>query len=119
MVLKISWEEVKKVMIKQRERQKKYANEKRREVCFSDQAMLRTENLAKCKGKLQDVYVGPFTVQEVYDNGVNVKLNLPNCYRSIHPVFHVEKLKRFTPSKLEWPGRRQKDRPKPELVRVS
>ena len=50
------------------------------------------------------------------DNGVNVKLELPQEYSRIHDVFHVEKLKRFVPSAIDWPGRAQPRRPKAKLV---
>jgi hypothetical protein len=78
--------------------------------------MLSTEKLAVGKGKLSDRWVGPFPVIEVRDNGVNVKLELPQEYSRIHDVFHVEKLKRFVPSAIDWPGRAQPRRPKAKLV---
>jgi hypothetical protein len=53
---------------------------------------------------------------EAFDNGVNVRLDLPKQYSKLHPVFHVEKLKRFIPSSMDWPGREQPKRPKPRLV---
>jgi Chromo (CHRromatin Organisation MOdifier) domain len=34
----------------------------------------------------------------------------------IHPIFHVEKLKRYTRSTVDWPGRQQLDRPVPVWV---
>ena len=36
--------------------------------------------------------------------------------RRLHPVFHVDRLKRYVRSTVEWPGREQQDRPPPELV---
>jgi len=47
---------------------------------------------------------------------LNVKLELPQEYSRIHDVFHVEKLKRFVPSAIDWPGRAQPRRPKAKLV---
>jgi hypothetical protein len=60
--------------------------------------------------------VGPFKVIEAYDNGLNVKLDLPEEYSRIHHTFHIDKLKRYTPSMIEWPGRVQPNRPRPVLV---
>jgi Chromo (CHRromatin Organisation MOdifier) domain len=45
-----------------------------------------------------------------------VRLDLPAQYARLAQTFHVEKLKRFTPSGLDWPGRQQLDRPRPTLV---
>jgi hypothetical protein len=44
-----------------------------------------------------------------------VWLDLPSQYRRLHQPFHVEKVKRYTPSVVEW-GRQQDDRPLPQLV---
>ena len=77
--------------------------------------MLSTDQLVEGKGKLCDRWIGPFRVVEVFDNGVNVRLELPEQYKKLHPVFHVEKLKRFVPSDLEWPDRQQVKRPKARL----
>lgn len=116
--LRITWEDARQVMLKQREQQKKYADMKRRDERYKvgDLVMLTTKNLAQGKGKLADRYAGPFRVAEVRDNGVNVRLDLPADFSRIHPVFHVEKLKRFTESRLDWPGRQQVERPPPVLV---
>jgi hypothetical protein len=56
-------------------------------------------------------------ILEVRDNGVNVKLELPKefIHERTHPVFHVEKLKRYTPSSIKWPGRVQPPRPTPVI----
>ena len=101
-----------------RAQQKKFADTKRREEQYKvvDQVMLTTDKLAEGRGKLRDRWVGPFTVVEAFDNGVNVRLDLPKQYSKLHPVFHVEKLKRFIPSSMDWPGREQPKRPKPRLV---
>jgi transposase InsO family protein len=116
--MKAAWEDARQVMLKQREQQKKYADQRRREERFKvgDQVMLSTENLAVGRGKLSDRYVGPFRVVEVRGNGVNVLLDLPAQFGRLHPVFHIEKLKRFTPSAIDWPGRVQVDRPPPVMV---
>jgi hypothetical protein len=116
--IRTTWEDARQVMLKQREQQKKYADQRRRDEKYEvgDLVMLSTEKLAVGKGKLSDRWVGPFPVIEVRDNGVNVKLELPQEYNRIHDVFHVEKLKRFVPSAIDWPGRAQPRRPKAKLV---
>ena len=116
--IRSTWEDARQVMIKQREVQRKYADQSRREEEYEvdDLVMLSTENLTVGRGKLSDRYVGPFRVAEVRENGVNVRLDLPKEFSRIHPVFHVEKLKRFTPSQIDWPGRVQIERPTPVLV---
>jgi hypothetical protein len=78
--------------------------------------MLSTKDLAQGRTKLSDRYAGPFRVAEVRDNGVNVRLDLPAAFKRIHPVFHVEKIKRFTESEQDWPRRPQVERPPPVLV---
>jgi hypothetical protein len=116
--IRTTWEDARQVMIKQREQQRKYADQQRRDERYQvgDQVMLSTEHLASGKGKLQDRWVGPFSVVEARENGVNVRLELPQQYSRIHPVFHVDKLKRFVPSAIEWPGREQVKRPRAKLV---
>ena len=116
--IRTTWEDARQVMLKQREQQKKYADQRRRDERYEvgDLVMLSTEKLAEGKGKLSDRWVGPFPVIEVRDNGVNVKLELPAEYSRIHDVFHVEKLKRFVPSAIDWPDRTQSRRPRAKLV---
>jgi hypothetical protein len=116
--IKTTWEDARQVMLKQRELQKKYADQKRREEKYEpgDLVMLSTENLTVGRGKLSDRYVGPFRVAEVRENGVNVKLELPEEFARLHPVFHVEKLKRFKPSVINWPNRVASDRPAPVIA---
>ena len=116
--LRITWEDARQVMLRQREQQKKYADRRRRDEQYQvgDLVMLSTKDLAQGRTKLSDRYAGPFRIAEVRDNGVNVRLDLPAAYKRIHPVFHVEKIKRFTESQQDWPGRPQVDRPPPVLV---
>ena len=116
--IRSTWEDARQVMLKQREQQKKYADQRRRDEKYEvgDLVMLSTDKLAVGRGKLSDRWVGPFPVIEARDNGVNVKLELPKEYSRIHDVFHVEKLKRFVPSAIDWPGRTQTRRPKARLV---
>ena len=116
--IRTTWEDARQVMVQQRAQQKKYADMRRREEHYQvgDQVMLSTKHLAEGQGKLRDRWVGPFKIAEVLDNGVSVRLDLPPQYKKIHPVFHVEKLKRFIPSAMDWPGREQAKRPKARLV---
>jgi len=44
-----------------------------------------------------------------------VWLSLPKEYSRVHQPFHIEKVKRYTPSATEW-GRKQNDRPLPEVI---
>jgi transposase InsO family protein len=116
--LRITWEDARQVMLRQREQQKKYADRRRRDEQYhvGDLVMLSTKDLAQGRTKLSDRYAGPFRIAEVRENGVNVRLDLPAAFKRIHPVFHVEKIKRFTDSQQNWPGRPQVARPPPVLV---
>ena len=42
-------------------------------------------------------------------------MELPDEYSRLHPVFHVERLKRFVPSSVDWPNREQPNRPRAKL----
>jgi hypothetical protein len=117
--LKATWADARRAMMRAQERQKKYADEKRRDEIYAvgDQVMLSTKHLGKRKGKLKDRWVGPFVVKElVGDKGLNVRLEMGKQYEMVAQTFHVEKLKRFTPSQQDWPGRVQDSRPLPSLV---
>jgi transposase InsO family protein len=116
--LRTTWEDARQLWKQKRERQRKYADQSRREEKYEvgDQVMLSTENLAVGRGKLTDLYIGPFRVMEVLENGVSVRLQLPEEMRRVHDKFHIEKLKRYQTSAVEWPGRVQEDRPPPEFV---
>jgi hypothetical protein len=116
--IKTAWEDARQSMEKARLRMKTNADKLRREERFvvGDRVMLSVKQLRKTQGKLDDPYVGPFTVKAVAENGVNVTLDLPPRYAGLHQPFHVEKLKKLPPSRYEWEGRVQDDRPLPELV---
>jgi hypothetical protein len=117
--LKVNWADARRAMMRAQERQKKYADERRRDESYAvgDQVMLSTKHLGKRKGKLRDKWVGPFVVKElVGDKGLNVRLEMGKKYARVAQTFHVEKLKRFTPSQQDWPGRVQDSRPLPALV---
>jgi len=71
------------------DRQKAYANSKRRELVFSEGDLVR---------KLTDRFIGPFKIEKkVFD--VAYKLKLPSSFL-IHPVFHVSQMEPVTVSKL-------------------
>lgn len=89
------------------ERQKSYADQKRRDIVLKvdDKVLLSTKNLSiKADGtrKFYPRFVGPFRVTHVYGNRAlapdftptAAKLDLPrNC--KIHPVFHISLLRPF------------------------
>lgn len=112
------WAETRKRMEQQREKQKKYANERRRPVEYKagDRVMLSTKNMKTKAGKLSDKWVGPYLVKEVKSDGVNVVLELPPQLGRIHNVFHVSLVKPVIESKYEWPDRAQPDMISPVLV---
>ena len=88
------------------QRQKRYADQRRREVVFAvgDQVMLDTRNIRKRtpgQQKLLPKYIGPFTVLEAC-GPVAYKLSLPDTMQRMHPVFHVSLLHRYRQD-----GRRQ------------
>jgi transposase InsO family protein len=117
--LRLVWTEARRAMMRSQEKQKKYADEKRREEQYEvgDLVMLSLRHLGKTKGKLSDRFVGPFPVKElVGDGGVNVRLELPKKYSRIAQTFHFDKLKRFTPSQHDWPGRVQDSQRLPAVV---
>ena len=112
-----AWEDARQLLLTRGERMKKNADKGRRDEKYEvgDRVLLSTAKLSKHQSKLSDPFIGPFTVTRVSDHGVNVWLDLPHEYRLIHQPFHIEKIKRYRPSEVEW-GRQQVDRPLPELV---
>jgi transposase InsO family protein len=115
--MKQAWEDARMLLLNRRERMKRYADKGRRDEKYEvgDRVLLSTRNLTKHRSKLSDPFIGPFTVTRVSDHGVNVWLDLPSEYGRLHQPFHVEKVKRYTPSAVEW-GRTQVDRPLPEVI---
>ena len=97
-------------------RQEKAANRHRREVVYAvgEQVMLNTKHLAGYQHKLACRFIGPFPIVEV--GTATVTLDLPRDMK-VHKRVNVDKVKRYTPSVGEWPGRRQESRPLP--VRIS
>jgi hypothetical protein len=102
------------------ERQKKYANEHRRDVTFKvgDRVLLSSANLRyvhKDKAsKLLPKFLGPYIVKKVV-SPVAFELILPPELR-IHPVFHAEKLRAVKDSATFAPHRDQPVQPPPPEV---
>ena len=81
-----------------KERQKKYADAKRRHCVFAvgDKVLLATKNISLKGGgsrKLLPRYIGPFTVRRSI-NGVSYTLDLPQSL-GIHPTFHISLLRLY------------------------
>jgi hypothetical protein len=49
-------------------------------------------------------------------NGVSFKLELPERYKRLHPIFHVSLLKPYHDGTQDFPARQRHDRPPPELL---
>ncbi|GKB97086.1 hypothetical protein Tco_0983223, partial [Tanacetum coccineum] len=77
-----------------RDRQKSYANLKRKPMEFQvgDKVMLKVSRFGK-RGKLNPRYVGPFEVIERVGE-VAYKLELPEKLSRVHNTFHVSNLKK-------------------------
>ena len=115
--MKQAWEDARMMLMVRRDKMKADADKSRRDERYvvGDRVLLSTKNLSLHSSKLSDPFIGPFPVTRVSDHGVNVWLQLPKEYSRVHQPFHIEKVKRYTPSVIEW-GRKQNDRPLPELV---
>ena len=116
--MKVAWEDARRMLMSKQVKMKEEADKHRRDEQYvvGDRVLLSTRRLDRHASALSDPYVGPFTVTRVSDNGVNVWLDLPkHVYGRLHQPFHVEKVKRFTPSAIAW-SREQQDRPPPEEV---
>ena len=112
------WEEARTKLVLEQAKQKKYADERRRDVKYAvgDKAMLSTENLKTTDGKLTDKYLGPYVVKEVREGGTSVRLALDGQLGKVHDVFHVSQLKPALESELSWPGRDQPERTVPDII---
>jgi transposase InsO family protein len=115
--MKSAWEDARQMMLQKRETMKRNADRlRRREVYLvGERVMLSTKDLSKGRTKLDDRFTGPFTITRVSGNGVNVWLDVPAEYSKLHQPFHVSRVKRYSPSDIEW-GRTQVDRPLSDLV---
>jgi len=101
-------------------RQQQLANEHRRDVVFEEgeEVYLSTKNLPLRQGvaKFTGKYIGPLKIAKVI-SPLAYKLDLPEDYKHIHPVFHVSLLKRHLESN-EFEGRPNNSRADPQLEPV-
>ena len=98
-----------------KERQKKYADTKRRHCVFSvgDKVLVSTKNISLKGGgsrKLLPRYIGPFTITKSI-NGVSYTLDLPKGL-GVHPTFHISLLRLYK----EDPDYLFKAPPLPEVI---
>ena len=63
--------------------------------------------------KLDDRWYGPFVVEKALSRNA-YRLKLTKAFSKLYPVFHVSKLRRWTPDEIS--ERPQPTRPEPELV---
>jgi len=100
-----------------RDRQAKYANQRRRhlELEVGQKVMLRADNVRQRAGvaaeKLQEIYSGPFIVKEK-TSPVNYKLDLPRGCR-VNPVFHVSQLEPYRENAQQFEDRQRAEAPAP------
>jgi hypothetical protein len=121
--MKLLWNEVRTRLSEAQLKQKKDADRRRRPVKYEvgDSVWLSTHNLSSYQGKLKDKWVGPYMVTAVIESAdgkstVSVKLDTRGELGKVHSTFHVSLVKPYVESRYEWPGRRQAQRPAPELI---
>ena len=73
---------------------------------------LRTDGRAR---KLIAKYIGPFVIKRVI-GAVAYELELPVQYSTVHPVFHVSKLKKYIDGDASFPARVRVARPLPDVM---
>lgn len=85
--------------------QAKYYNNKHQPQTFNvgQWVMLSTKNIRFRSGKLTEKFIGPFKVLDVIGNQA-YKLDLPQLYERLHPVFHVSLLEPYHARPEEQPG---------------
>jgi hypothetical protein len=102
---------------KAQERQAHYADQHRRvpdDFKVGDRVMLSTQDLTGW-GKLMGKYIGPFSVISVLPNNT-IELDLPMSMKAKHPRFNISKVKMFKSTELDFPERKQLNRPNPVLI---
>ena len=94
-------EEIRRKMKVAQDRQKKYADRRRRDLEFTvdDQVFLKVSPLRNVirfgkKGKLAPRFVGPFRITERI-GPVAYRVELPEKLAGVHDVFHVSHLRKF------------------------
>ena len=92
--------QIKENLLKARDRQKKYADNRRKPLEFQvgDRVMLKVSPWKGVvrfikRGKLAPRYVGPFEIVERIGT-VAYRLKLPQELSNVHDVFHVSNLKK-------------------------
>ena len=90
-------------LVAAQDRQRAYADERRREVTFAqgDRVFLRVSPTrggvrVGRRGKLSPRYIGPFEVLQRVSE-VAYEIALPPSLAAVHPVFHVSMLRRYIP----------------------
>ena len=84
------------------------------QYAVGEQVMMRTDHLAGYARKLCGRYCGPFAVLAMGRG--TVTLDLPGSMKKVYATVNVDKVKRYTASVGEWPGRSQLSRPLPVSV---
>lgn len=108
-----------KNMTRAQAQQERYTNLRRRNVEFKEgeKVMLSTKDL-RWKGRLTPKftikYIGPYTIKRVL-SPLNYELQLPTSL-SIHPVFHVSKIKKFKDGNEIFSGRREEEKQPPAEI---
>ena len=108
-------------IVEAQNRQKHYADQKRRPVPFAvgDMVLLSTEHISvaahkqRPSKKLEPKYIGPYKIiAQVNDNAF--ELDLPPTMKQ-HPVFNADLLRQYKPSPEEF-GERSPPPPAPEII---
>ena len=115
--LRAVWSEARTRLMAEREKQAKYADQRRRPVKYAVGQMvyLSTQNIRTARGKLKERWAGPFIIKALVAGGSAVKLELPAEWR-VYQTFHVSLIKPYVASRYQWPGRAQQDRVVPVIV---
>lgn len=114
--LRTAEENVKQAQQKQQE----YANQHRKDEEFEEgqQVLLSTSDLrlrSRITPKFSSAWIGPFTIKRKL-SPLNYELELPSSL-SIHPVFHISKLRQYQSSeRFDVLRPSIADRPPPEIV---